>query len=345
MLVYKQFKLKRVFAFAGYHMVWLTAWVSVVAFSYQKFELSWLSIPWVPIALIGTAVAFYVGFKNNSAYDRTWEARKIWGAIVNDSRAWGSMVKAYIDDYSLDKNKDSQNIADVKKSLIYRHIAWLYCLRNQLLKPTDWEHERQGGFVKFKARQFRKKYGLGLFEDEIKDAELYHLLSNDEYQKLKHYKNPATHLIDQQAQELAQLTKTGTLETFRQIELQKLLNSFYEQQGKCERIKKFPLPRQYGNISQYLVSIFIFLLPFGMMSEFNGLTGGAFYWSIPLTVLVGWVFVVMETVGDYTENPFEGMGNDIPMLSLCRTIENDLRQMLNETELPEDIKIKNGVLM
>ena len=45
------------------------------------------SLPWQPISVIGIAVAFYLGFKNNSSYDRAWEARKIWGAIVNDSRS------------------------------------------------------------------------------------------------------------------------------------------------------------------------------------------------------------------------------------------------------------------
>jgi putative membrane protein len=53
----------------------------------------------------------------------------------------------------------------------------------------------------------------------------------------------------------------------------------------------------------------------------------------------------MEIIGDYTENPFEGMANDVPMLSLCRTIEIDLRQMLGEKSLPKPVEIVNGVLM
>ena len=53
----------------------------------------------------------------------------------------------------------------------------------------------------------------------------------------------------------------------------------------------------------------------------------------------------MELVGDYSENPFQGMANDIPMLSLCRVIEIDLREMLGETDLPPAIQAKNNVLM
>jgi len=59
----------------------------------------------------------------------------------------------------------------------------------------------------------------------------------------------------------------------------------------------------------------------------------------------GWVYVMMELVGDYSENLFQGMANDIPMLSLCRVIEIDLREMLGETDLPPSVKVKNGILM
>ena len=75
----------------------------------------------------------------------------------------------------------------------------------------------------------------------------------------------------------------------------------------------------------------------------NSLSG--FLLSVLITALVGWVYVMMEVIGDYSENPFQGMATDIPMLSLCRGIEIDLREMLEETELPPIIEAKNGVLM
>ena len=93
------------------------------------------------------------------------------------------------------------------------------------------------------------------------------------------------------------------------------------------------------------VGIFIFLLPFGMVNEFMKFSEYGIWISIPFTVLIGWVYMMMELVGDYSENPFEGLGNDIPMLSLCRVIEIDLLEMLGETDLPPAIEAKNGVLM
>ena len=158
-------------------------------------------------------------------------------------------------------------------------------------------------------------------------------------------KNIATQLVDWQAQDLKELSKRRLIDDFRHVELQRILQDFYTLQGQCERIKKFPLPRQYAGMSFIFVGIFIFLLPLGMVSEFDKLGPWGALLSVPFTVIVGWVYVSMEIVGDYSENPFEGLGNDIPMLSLCRTIEIDLLQMTGETELPPPIEPKRGVLM
>ena len=67
----------------------ITIWVAV----YYFLNIEWLKIPWTPLALIGTAVAFVIGFQNNSAYGRIWEARMIWGGIVNTSRTFGMFVQ------------------------------------------------------------------------------------------------------------------------------------------------------------------------------------------------------------------------------------------------------------
>ena len=96
MYVEKNFSLKSVIQFTGGHLIWITAWVSLVTFTYRLTGWEWMKVPWLPLSVIGTAVAFYIGFKNNQAYDRLWEARKIWGAIVNSSRAWGSVIKSYV---------------------------------------------------------------------------------------------------------------------------------------------------------------------------------------------------------------------------------------------------------
>ncbi len=346
MYVKKNFGLKSIISFSGGHFVWITLWALLVALIYKFTPLrEWLVIPWLPLSVIGTAVAFYVGFKNNSAYDRLWEARKIWGAIVNGSRSWGSATRGFISSQFSFEEKNASELGALGKKLIYRHIAWLYALRSQLLIPTQWEHISQGRMVRKVAKKRMANFGVGLHGDDISEQQLKYFLPKDEYEKLINYKNTATQIIDRQSQDLKILREKNIIDDFRHMELQKLLNDFYTFQGQCERIKKFPLPRQYASMSFVFIGIFIFLLPLGMVSEFAKLGEFGVWLSIPFTALVGWVYLMMELVGDYSENPFEGMGNDIPMLALCRTIEIDLREMLGEIELPEGIKPINDVLM
>jgi putative membrane protein len=309
------------------------------------FKVININIPWLPVSVVGTAVAFYVGFKNNQAYDRMWEARKIWGAIVNDSRSWGMMVDGFVTNLFVHEKLPSGEIHDIKKRLTYRHIGWLYAHRSQLLVATPWEHISQGGHTARKAKMYQEKFGIGLIDDQETRTELKYFLPKADHDRLIGYANTATQIINDQSRDLAQLREQGLIDDFRHMQLANLLKDLYTNQGKNERIKKFPLPRQYANMSRYFVGIFIMLLPFSMIPELMKIDEYGLWLSIPITALIGWIYVMMEIVGDYTENPFQGMANDIPMMSLCRTIEIDLRQMLGETDIPPPIESKNGVLM
>jgi len=343
MIVSKGVSFIKIIQWSWVHIIWLLLFSSGIASLYY-FNILKITIPWLPISVIGTAVAFFVGFKNNQAYDRMWEARKIWGGLINDSRTWGMQIDGYITN-TFNKDISSEEIKEIKKSLIHRHIAWLYIHRKQLLVPTNWEHINQSGLVAKKARGYQKKFGIGLVEDDVEGIKLSELVSSEELDRLVKTKNIATQMINEQSQELTKLREKGVIDDFRHVELMQVLSNFYHLQGKNERIKKFPLPRQYANTSRYFVGIFLLLFPFSMIPELMAIGEVGFWISIPITALVGWVYVMMELVGDYTENPFQGMANDIPMLSLCRTAEIDLREILNESNLPDPIKAKKNILM
>ena len=345
MVISRNIGLAKMLRWSGHHFVWLGIFVGGVAFLYYQKILT-INIPWLPISVIGTAVAFYVGFKNSQAYDRMWEARKIWGGIVNDSRTWGMMVDGFITNQFITQNKlDDHQLQAIKQRLIYRHIAWLYAHRSQLLVPTSWEHISQSGHIARTAAYYQSRFGIGLVDDEVTRIELKQFLPSDEHDRLVGAVNTATQIINEQSRDLTSLREQEVIEDFRHMEMMAILRSFYEFQGKNERIKKFPLPRQYANMSRYFVGLFIFLLPFSMTPELMKIDTWGLWLSIPITVLIGWIYVMMEVVGDYTENPFQGMANDIPMLSICRTIEIDLRQMLGETDLPPAIQAKDDILM
>ncbi len=127
--------------------------------------------------------------------------------------------------------------------------------------------------------------------------------------------------------------------------MENILVNLYEQQGKCERIKNFPYPRQFSSINLFFIRLFTFVVPFGLLNEFQKL-GDVYVWlNIPFSLIVTWVFMSLERVGEATENPFEGGANDVPITALSRTIESDLREMLDETTLPPAITPVNNILM
>lgn len=344
MIITKGIPFKSMLEWTVHHLIWLSLLMTSVALLYYFGYISF-SVPWLPVSVIGTAVAFYVGFKNNQAYDRMWEARKIWGGIVNDSRTWGMMVDGYISNIFTKENLSDEELQAIKHRLIYRHIAWLYAHRQQLLVATSWEHISQGGMMTSYARRYQTKFGIGLVLDQEPEGGYQHYLEPAEAERIARHKNPATQLINEQSRELTQLRSMDVIDDFRHMEMENVLKSFYTLQGKNERIKKFPLPRQYANLSRYFVGIFISLLPFSMVPSIIGVGSWGIWLSIPISVLIGWIYIMMEIVGDYSENPFQSMANDIPMLSLARTIEIDLREMLGETELPPAIEARKGVLM
>ncbi|MBX3238548.1 MAG: hypothetical protein KIT80_07155 [Chitinophagaceae bacterium] len=341
MIVRKTISLKAIYQFAGHHVLWLAAWMSIVTLLYHYTHWKWITIPWLPLSVIGTAVAFYVGFKNNQAYDRLWEGRKIWGAIVNSSRMLSTMIKHFPNPGNLTK----EELDSVKRRIIYRHIAYLYTFREQLLAPTQWEHvSLQWRFGTFNQRRKTQLLAVA-YAKELAEIESRRYISEQENEEYRNVANKATQMIDKQSGDLASLYQSGCINMMQHVKLQEVINDFYDHQGKAERIKRFPLPRQYGSFSFVFVAIFVFLLPFGIVAEFSKLGDSVIWLSIPFGVIIGWVYVVMEMIGDYSENPFEGLFNDVPLLSICRTIEIDLLQMLGDQDIPQAIQPKRNILM
>lgn len=285
-------------------------------------------LPWQPISVIGIAVAFYLGFKNNSSYDRTWEARKIWGGIVNNSRSFGAQVLSFV---------KGQNDAAIRKELIYRHVAWLTALRFQLRMPREWEHTEE---------RVNKLYAPSVEEmTSALDEQLRKYLPPDEAKEHLGRSNAATQILARQSQRLQELREAGYFEDFRHMELVHLINEFYADQGRSERIKNFPFPRQYASTALWLTVVFCALLPFGIIEVFHDYSGPLF-WLCPFIVgLVTWIFFLMEKIGDYSENPFEGTYNDVPITAISRGIEIDLREMINDTNIPKAMQAENGFLM
>ncbi|MEL6661095.1 MAG: bestrophin family ion channel, partial [Bacteroidota bacterium] len=126
----KVYKAKDMAYWTRYETFLFLGIVSVFVALYQVLDLSWMKIPWTPLALIGTAVAFVIGFQNNSAYGRIWEARKIWGGIVNTSRTLGMYVQDMLTNEHAEIALSEEELRHEVKTITYRHIAWMTALRH-----------------------------------------------------------------------------------------------------------------------------------------------------------------------------------------------------------------------
>lgn len=319
--------------FLGIIVVWAAA--------YFYFDLGWLKIPWTPLALIGTAVAFVIGFQNNSAYGRIWEARKIWGGIVNTSRTFGMQVQDMITNEHASNPVSDETLRAEIKAVTYRHIAWMTALRHAMRVPKPWEtviNEKTNREWDIKPPE--------VTADLRKDLEPY--LSNEDLEAVMKLDNKQTALLYQQSHHLRRLKENGLIWEFSFLELEGLLEEMFTLQGKSERIKNFPYPRHFATLNHYFMWIFVLLLPLALAPQFAEigkdlagsypLIGRLFVWfSIPFYVAVAWIFHTMERIGRTGENPFEGTANDVPISTIARGIEIDMRQNLgeNKDEIPE----------
>ncbi len=292
---------------------------------YQVFGVTWIAAPWAVAVLLGTATSFIVGFKNAQTYQRTVEAQQVWASIVGTSRYWGLVCRMF----------PTQNtLAPV---LIHRHLAWLTVLRHQLRQPRVWESANSRANAEYRGKYFTvPEHSVSL------DAELRALLSEPERQQVLGAANPGGLLLSLQSEDLRTLYARQELAVLHHTEMQKTIKEFLDQHSRVERIKNFPYPRQYATINTLFVWCFAMLLPFCLVREFDrlndsvtGFMAGHMVWlSIPFSVLIAWMYLSLDQVGESTENPFEGGANDVPVTHLCRVVEHELREALGEDAGP-----------
>ena len=332
--------------FAWRTVLFFTVWSVMVTSAYLQLKSYGIdvSLPLAPLSTIGVAVAFYVGFKNNQSYDRYWEGRKIWGGIVNVSRSFANQILHFVSEANLGSSRSQAPaqspptvpVAEHHRVLIYRQLAWINALRFQLRRKTPFGFEPKGA-----ARKFMQPTDIGAMRELLGT-----LLDEQELQVICSQFNSATQLLRYHGAHLKKLADDEKLiDEFRYIALMNSIHEMYALQGKCERIKNTPFPRQYAYFSAVFTWIFMILLPFGLVNELADRGTPMIWLTVPLSVVIAWIFFTMETVGDASEDPFENFINDVPMTALCRTIEIDLRQMLGEKEVPPPMKAERDILM
>lgn len=348
----KVFPLKEIVLWTRYETIVfvIIAIIEVALFVYSD---NIIQFPFTPIALIGTAVAFIIGFQSNSAYGRIWEARQIWGSIVNSSRTFGMMVQDFINnDHTKNPISDKELLVE-RKILIHRHIAWLTALRYAMRQPRSWEYV----MTEKTNKEWANRIYVPEFHEDF-DFTIKQYLTEEDFQYLKSKSNKQTALLYLQSNHLRRLKERGLIWEFSFLELENVLEELFTHQGKSERIKNFPYPRQFASLMHYFTWIFLLILPLAMASQFGEIAkkitessiacpDWLVWLSVPFSVMVMWVFFTMNRIGRVGENPFEGSANDVPISAISRGIEIDMRQNLgeNENEIPKPFEVRSDCQM
>ncbi len=349
----KKYSTKLMFLWTIREIRFFLVWGLIIAFLYELIGLQWLRLPWTALALIGTAVAFLIGFQSNAVYGRLWEARQIWGSIVNDSRMFTIMVKNMITNEYAKSPMSEEELEAQKKTIVRRHIAWLTCLRYAMRELRPWEAYRRNK----KNQNWVSMIHIPELESTLEE-DLKKYLSKEEHQKIMARTNKAGSVLEFQMNHLRELKEKGIIWEFSFLELESKISDLITHQGKSERIKNFPYPRQYATLGYDFVNVFVLLLPFGVIPEFSDLSvklsekfavvGPYFVWlGVPFSAIVSWVFNTMQRIGTVGENPFEGSPNDVPISTISRAIEIDILEMIgvDKSEIPEPVPMKKDVQM
>lgn len=281
-------------------VVAVTAYAALVFYLYQYHNWHFLVFPISIISILGTALSLLLGFRTNSAYDRWWEARQVWGEIVNDSRTLIRQSISFIDSDLEEKDDEIKNIAHLQ-------IAFCYTLCNSL----------------------RKLPVLITADLHLSEAELSYVKDHD------NIPNAILQLLQMKLTEFYQKRKIAPI-LFQSLDgtVKRLCDSM----GKCERIKNTIFPTQYSFFVHLIIFIFTIILPMGLIDSIGRI-------AIPITFVISFLFFYVENISYVMQNPFENGSNDIPMTSLCRTIEINLLQIIEETNIPDKILPKNGFVM
>jgi len=310
MIVKRNFDLRKVFWNIRFETL-ITLLVAIAVYFLHKLSIIEIALPFSIAGILGSALAIFIAFRNQSSYARWWEARTIWGGIINNSRIFARQIIANVDN-AVAIGKVSKEVADdFKKEMIDRQIAFAHSLRLHL--------RRQNNFEEFK-----------------------HLLSENEFEEIKSKQNRPNILLHTQGLRIKEAMQKEMLGAFDNISMEPNLATFSNWQGACERIKNTPLPMNYQYFTKLFLYVFIFVLPLCLIGDFTKMNISLLV--IPVSFLICFVFAVMNKVGEINENPFENKISDIPMTALCNTIERDLKEMLGDTNIPAKLEPIKGYL-
>lgn len=255
-------------------------YAAIIVYSELHFFHIETKNPTVMHSILGFVLSMLLVFRTNSAYDRWWEGRKIWGSMVNNSRNLSLKLSAFIP-------KTHPHEREALKLLITNYV---FAVKNHL----------------------RGKY----IQNEFTPI---HNLSLAEFADSQHKPNKIAKALFEKINELNQ---QALLSAEQLIIINDELKSFTDNCGACERIKNTPIPYSYNIFLKKMIFLYVISLPIFFGSEFK-------YTTIPIAMIVLYVFASIELIAEEIEDPFGEDDNDLPIDDICNRIKSNLTEILD----------------
>ena len=224
-------------AYIGKPLLLVAVYDMLVVLAYKVMHWQWVAFPHVPLALYGSAIGVILGFRNNSSYARWWEARMLWGSIVNNSRILARQVITGM----RTKDEDTTAVGELQRRVVYLQIAFVHALRQHLR-------------------------GLDASEP------LGPLLEKREIEGLRAQRNIPMAIQTEIATLVQESELRGWINSLQWQAIDQSLNALANAQGGAERIKNTPMPKQYDYFPQLFVQIYCGLLPLAMVTSLGWFT-------------------------------------------------------------------------
>lgn len=260
-----------------------------------KLKLLLMDLSFSIPAFLGTAISILLSFKISQSYDRWWEARKIWGAIVNDSRSLVMQTQAFL---------GMKQQGSIVQKIAYRQIAWCYALGRSLRDL-----------------------------DPLEGLEVY--LNPEDMQHISKQSNKSLAILQLNTLELETLKRKNLLTDYKQVQLDSTLVRLCASMGKAERIKSTVFPTKYRMFLHLSIYLFVICLTIATSTI-------SVYFGLPLIMSIATIFFLLEGTAYNLQDPFENRPSDIPVTAIARTIEINIRELLQEENIPAPQAIEEG---
>lgn len=263
----------------------------------------------LPFTLTGFALSVFLGFRTTTAYNRYWEGRTLWGALINTNRSFARQVLHWVGPApgTILGDAAAADLAARRRALVHYAVGFSHALRLRLR-----EHDDTAVLARF-----------------VAPADLTALTAD---------RNRPQWFVHRMAGELRRLYDEGLIHPQHLPLLDASLGAMTDVQGACERIRNTPLPYVYAVLVHQIVGFYCFALPWGLLH--------ALHWIMPaVAVLVSYAFFGLDAIGEELDNPFDTDANDLPLAALCTAIEIDLRGRLGEQDLPPPAEPRRGLLL